>query len=100
MSMNICHDCNQDIKPADGCVVDELTLDGAVIARQPFGHEPFGEEASGRCGDCGVAPGNHHHLGCELARCPACSWQMISCGCQFDEYHQSWLHENQLALQF
>ncbi len=28
------------------------------------------------------------------------SWQMISCGCQFDEYHQSWLHENQLALQF
>lgn len=34
-----------------------------------------------RCGDCHVALGGHHHPGCDLARCPRCGRQLISCGC-------------------
>lgn len=37
------------------------------------------------CGACGVEPGGYHHLGCDLARCPRCRQQLISCGCPFDE---------------
>lgn len=100
--MSYCTDCNQDMKTADGCVVDQLTLNGFSYDRAPFGREPDspGVVADSRCGDCGATPGHHHHLGCDMARCPACGWQMISCGCQFDEYQQHWLHEDQLVLQF
>lgn len=98
--MSYCQDCNQDMKTAEGCVVDQLTLDGLVIDRQPFGREPGWPTTADRCGDCGAAHGHHHHLGCDVARCPACGWQMISCGCHFAEYGETWLHENQLALQF
>lgn len=100
VGMSFCHDCNQDMKTADTCVVDQLTLNGVSIAREAFGQESGWPSNDARCSDCGVTAGNHHHLGCDIARCPACSWQMISCGCQFAEYNQTWLHENQLALQF
>lgn len=36
------------------------------------------------CHDCNVAPGQFHHLGCDMERCPICGEQLISCGC-FDE---------------
>lgn len=98
--MSYCTDCHHDMKTADGCVVDELTLNGTTYTRAPFGREPTWPSTDARCGDCGARNGHHHHLGCDMARCPACGWQMISCGCRFDEYEEQWLHENQLALQF
>lgn len=40
---------------------------------------------SDRCGDCNVARGGYHHLGCDMQRCPVCRGQLLSCGCHFDE---------------
>ena len=84
--MAICSDCKQEMHTALGCVISELTLDGVVYPRQPFGSEPGWPSDHEHCGDCGVANGHHHHLGCDIARCPACGWQLLSCGCPFEEY--------------
>jgi hypothetical protein len=37
------------------------------------------------CGDCAVAPGQQHQLGCDVARCTACGWQYIGCECSLSE---------------
>ncbi len=77
-AMAICTDCNLDMTTADGCTVGTLTLDGRRFDRRPV--------STDRCGDCGATRGHHHHLGCDMATCPACGWQLLSCGCAFDEY--------------
>lgn len=50
-----------------------------------FGSEPGPPILSLRCGDCGVVRGGHHHLGCDMQRCPLCRGQMMLCDCRFDE---------------
>lgn len=42
--------------------------------------EPIPLPVPERSGDCGVRPGGLHHHGCDLARCPCCDGQLISCG--------------------
>jgi hypothetical protein len=36
------------------------------------------------CPDCGVKKGQTHEYGCDVARCPNCGNQEISCDCDPD----------------
>jgi hypothetical protein len=45
--------------------------------RIPYGAEPdhWGAETDEPCHDCGVVPGQVHHLGCDIAQCRECGGQ-------------------------
>ena len=94
--MATCEVCAQEMTTADSC--SEWS---ALIAGQPWPVLRYGDESPpqpvesdwdaawegsveswpARCGDCHVVRGGHHHPGCDMARCPRCGRQLISCGC-------------------
>jgi hypothetical protein len=78
----VCPDCEQEMLTAASCTVDALILQGQRYSRYRVGR-PIGP--AGRCADCGVTRGGHHHLGCDLEDCPRCRRQLISCGCGQDD---------------
>lgn len=84
--MAICDDCEQEMRVAPSCVVTELHVDGKAYPLPRWGTERGWGRPKGRCGDCGVQPGGAHHLGCDIARCPRCRGQLLSCGCPWDEF--------------
>jgi hypothetical protein len=67
------------------CTVSAMHLNGRRVAMIPFRARAGRRAASRPCGDCGVAAGGFHHLGCDMQRFPLCRGQMITCGCRFDE---------------
>lgn len=86
VDMAICQDCEQEMRTAVSCTVATLHVRGEPVPTVPYragGGGRTGDDA--RCGDCGVAPDGLHHLGCDLATCPRCGGQLLSCGCPFDE---------------
>lgn len=56
------------------------------LARVKYGAEPTDWGASSHaCSSCGVAPGEFHHAGCFVERCPSCGGQAVSCRCDYQE---------------
>lgn len=70
-------------------MMDEKTVSctGNTVVKFPDGEEmesvPYDHDGpeDHRCHDCKVKKGGFHHPGCDMERCPACSGQLISCGC-------------------
>ena len=83
--MAICEYCDQEMNGASGCVAIRFRFVDDEDDYEPI---KYGDEAddwdakSGRsCRDCDCLPGNYHHAGCDVERCPRCSGQAIGCDC-------------------
>jgi hypothetical protein len=86
--MAICDLCDQEMLTATSCSIEVLHRKGVAHERAPWGSERrlgWRVRRGERCGDCRVEPGGFHHLGCDLAECPICLEQLLSCGHRFDE---------------
>jgi hypothetical protein len=78
----ICEECGQNMLVADTCDVDEIEADdGMVYKRIPYGRETegYGIPLPERCHDRNVVTGGYHHPGCDMAICPHCGGQEMSC---------------------
>lgn len=80
-----CATCSREMTVGGGCEATHLgtSENGPWVERVVYGAE--GEDwgaAEGRpCHDCNVAPGQPHHDGCDVERCPRCGRQLIGCEC-------------------
>lgn len=73
-----CDLCGREMLTAKGCGIGKMHVGGKVYGRI----RAFGEDESARCHDCNALPGEFHHWGCDMERCPACGHQLISCECE------------------
>jgi hypothetical protein len=75
----ICQDCGKDMQKAHTCTHLLIQINAGIQMRNTDYYD-----VHERCHDCGIlnSPGNIHHYGCDIERCPLCSGQLISCGCK------------------
>lgn len=78
--MSMCQDCGKEMLDPDtvSCSLDTINIDGQVFKRDTSYYDH-----NEHCHDCGIlnSPGNVHHFGCDIERCPKCGGQLISCVC-------------------
>lgn len=79
--MATCQDCGQEMlgEHAVSCSVALLKFcENNQVIRRDTDYYDYNL----RCHDCGIFnnPGNFHHFGCDIERCPICKGQLISCG--------------------
>lgn len=82
--MATCAMCAADVGASDTCIEVPVVIKGKPHRPIPYGKEPWFEKYNGqaRCGECGVRLGLLHHVGiCAMESCPACTLQLIHCGC-------------------
>jgi hypothetical protein len=79
--MSVCSLCNLEMREKVSCVSTSVLTNSGVCVPIRYGEERRFKMKSANCGDCGAPRGGFHHRGCDLERCPRCSGQLISCGC-------------------
>ena len=79
-----CDVCSREMTQGGGCSATHVAVSeqGPWVKRVAYGDEPedWGAAEGRNCHDCNVAPGQLHHDGCDVERCPGCGRQMLQCG--------------------
>ncbi|HSE44251.1 MAG TPA: hypothetical protein VLA89_02870 [Gemmatimonadales bacterium] len=78
-----CDDCHRVMNPGVGCTLTHVSLgeDAQPVKRIFCGEgDDWGADCvGGVCHDCNAGPGQPHHAGCDIERCPKCGGQMLGC---------------------
>jgi len=84
-----CFKCGNEMQVSNGCDSDRTIQfgDGEEVEPIPFTTD---DQSAGKCHDCGAFPGEHHHPGCDMERCPRCGGQYFICDCETEEKEELW----------
>lgn len=80
-----CDWCGQNILEVSDCSANREVEypDGNKLPSIPF-EDHYGL----RCHHCNIEPGNYHHPGCDMERCPQCGGRLMSCSCLDEEENE------------